>query len=66
MQTKSLLLNRNGAVNNAALNAGQVAIATGPTGYAMFSDPFFFLLQYMLRKGAEHICFPLAGAKKIM
>lgn len=66
MKKKNLPLNRNGTLNNATLNAGQVAMTTGPTGYAMFSDLFFFFLQYMLRKGAEHMRFTLDWAKKII
>lgn len=42
MKKNILPLNRNGSVNTVALNAGQVAMTTDPTGYAMFSDPFIF------------------------
>lgn len=42
IRREKISFNRNGAVNNASLNAGQVAMTIDPTGYAMFSDPFFF------------------------
>lgn len=61
-QKQILSLNRNRAVNAAAVNAGQVTMTTRPTGYVMFSDPFF---KYMLRKGAGHTHYSLIWANGI-
>lgn len=53
MKKKNLPLNRNGTLNNATLNAGQVAMTTGPTGYAMFSDLFFFFFTIYAQEGCR-------------